>query len=72
MNDTILRVLFFIFHLSLSPLEMCCKLKALTIRDEIVPLPEAGAPSITALNIFRADGIVGCTEHDSHLKTNKT
>lgn len=38
------------FSLNLSPLEMCSKLKFFTIRDDIVPFPEAGAPSISALN----------------------
>lgn len=38
------------FNLKRSPLEMCSKLNFLTILEEIVPLPDAGAPNITDLN----------------------
>ncbi|KAJ8921475.1 hypothetical protein NQ315_003093 [Exocentrus adspersus] len=49
-----LRVLSCICCRSLSPLEMCTKLNFFTIRSDIVPLPEAGAPRIKPLNIFVA------------------
>lgn len=42
------------FQRNLSPLEMCSRLKAFTILEEMVPFPEAGAPNITDLNIFVA------------------
>lgn len=35
---------------SLSPLEMCAMSNVLAILEDTVPLPEAGAPRITALN----------------------
>lgn len=50
----VLPELSLIFCRNLSPLEMCSRLKFLTILPEIVPFPDAGAPNINDLNITLA------------------
>lgn len=50
---------------SLSPLEMCATPNCWTILADTVPLPDAGAPSITALRTGAARYVVIATMRDS-------